>query len=665
MVAAEYHVGRFTLRPHRQLLRDGAPVPIGRKALDLLSVLAEAEGALVTKDELMAAVWPNAIVEDNAIQVHVAALRKVLGKDAELLSTAHGLGYRLAVTDGPAQAGPTAQPSASPPPARAPVSEPPVPRWRFRVLAALVVIVALAAGGYFWFRQPSGEARAAAPPTIAVLAFQPSDSSDNARLLANGLARSVASSLSRYDVTVIAASSSLQLTPAQRPQAGSLLGANFIVDGRIVSDHGKLTVSTQISDTKQNILVYSFDLQGDSALSTAVADRIATKLALSLDPSKFLDDPTQKFTASDYALIARQYDAIEHNDLPTGMRTSRELAQRFPDDGQLQANAGFAILFAARGLPPSQQAQYLKTARADIARGERLAPRSGMVYMAKGMLVNGPMALIEQERLGREAIRLSPDFAPAYNGAGDSMVEVGRVDEGVALLQRSIQLDPLSELVNAGAAQDYVHVGREPEVAQALARQQALWPNSRAIPYLIGQMATYFGTVQDTIAVAKKYPVTPEQSGIRASDIGLMRRAILTHDKALLHKSFDNCFETYGQSWHQEWDSVCLFVMVQAGALEDAFRFAELAYPDNRNLYPADDDRWLTSPPKGLDTTRLFTPKMAPFRNDPRFWSVALRTGLVNYWQTTQQWPDFCRGQLDTCKARAAEVVRGDAGHKT
>ena len=92
----EYRVGRFTLRPFRQLLDAGLPVPVGRKALELLSVLARAEGALVTKDELMAAVWPKAIVEDNAIQVHITALRKVLGPDAELLSTVHGLGYRLA-----------------------------------------------------------------------------------------------------------------------------------------------------------------------------------------------------------------------------------------------------------------------------------------------------------------------------------------------------------------------------------------------------------------------------------------------------------------------------------------------------------------------------------------------------------------------------------------
>jgi DNA-binding winged helix-turn-helix (wHTH) protein len=56
MDCREYRVGRFILQPFRQLLDGGAPVAIGRKALDLLSVLAKAEGALVTKDELMATV---------------------------------------------------------------------------------------------------------------------------------------------------------------------------------------------------------------------------------------------------------------------------------------------------------------------------------------------------------------------------------------------------------------------------------------------------------------------------------------------------------------------------------------------------------------------------------------------------------------------------------
>jgi DNA-binding winged helix-turn-helix (wHTH) protein len=98
MDCQEYRVGRFILQPHRQLLDSGIPVSIRRKALELLSVLAKAEGTLVTKDELMTAVWPNAVVEDNALQVHIASLRKLLYADAGLLRTVHGFGYRLAAT---------------------------------------------------------------------------------------------------------------------------------------------------------------------------------------------------------------------------------------------------------------------------------------------------------------------------------------------------------------------------------------------------------------------------------------------------------------------------------------------------------------------------------------------------------------------------------------
>lgn len=634
---------------------------IGRKALDLLSVLAEADGALVTKDELMAAVWPNAIVEENAIQVHVAALRKVLGADAGLLNTAHGLGYRLEVTDAA-----TAPPQALSAEADAPA--PPPQRSRPRALALFVLaVVIVAAAGYAWLRYAGTAARAQTPPTIAVLAFQPADSSDNAQLLASGLARSVASSLSRYDVTVVAASSSLQLTPAQRSQAGPLLGANFIVDGRIVSDHGKLTVSTQVSDTRKNILVYSFDVQGDASLSTQVADRIATRLALSLDPSKFLDDGARKFTATDYVLIARENAAIESGtgDVQGALTTSNALAERYPDDGELQASAGIAIDQLIGALPESQRSQFMRTARADIDRGERLAPRSGLIYFGRASLLSGPMSLTEGERLMRQSMEASPNFAPTAIGLGESMLQVGRVDEGVALVQRSTQLDPLSDLVNGKAVLLYIQAGQEAPASQGLAREEAIWPASGWIPYLSIQKAAYFGTVQDTDAVSKKYPAGPNANGTSSSDASLMRRAFLTRDKGLFRTAFSNCFKSYGQSVFQAWDDFCLFAMVQTGALDDAFRFAELAYPDTRYLYPVDDDRWLTTPPKVLSTTRLFAPKMAAFRNDPRFWQVALRTGLVNYWQTTQQWPDFCRGQLDICKARAAAVARSDTAHQT
>src|SRR5258708_4718537 len=89
-----YRFGRFELQPgKRRLLASGAPVDIGSRAFDLLVMLVEHDGRLVTKDELLEGVWPKAIVEENTLQAHVSALRKVLGRGA--IATISGWGYRF------------------------------------------------------------------------------------------------------------------------------------------------------------------------------------------------------------------------------------------------------------------------------------------------------------------------------------------------------------------------------------------------------------------------------------------------------------------------------------------------------------------------------------------------------------------------------------------
>src|SRR6185295_12824283 len=68
--------GRCQLLPHRgQLLVDGMPVHMGGRAFDVLLVLVEARGELVTKDEILSRVWSGRVVEENTLQVHVSALR--------------------------------------------------------------------------------------------------------------------------------------------------------------------------------------------------------------------------------------------------------------------------------------------------------------------------------------------------------------------------------------------------------------------------------------------------------------------------------------------------------------------------------------------------------------------------------------------------------------
>ena len=79
----------------RELRSAGVTVPLGGRAFEIVSVLVQADGELVSKNDLMDQVWPGAIVEENALQVHIAAIRKALGDDRGMLKTRFGRGYRL------------------------------------------------------------------------------------------------------------------------------------------------------------------------------------------------------------------------------------------------------------------------------------------------------------------------------------------------------------------------------------------------------------------------------------------------------------------------------------------------------------------------------------------------------------------------------------------
>lgn len=93
----EFGNSRVLLR-QRRLLAGGAPVEIGARAFDLLMVLIEADGALVTKDDLQNRIWPNVVVAPENLKVQVAALRRALGEDRRLILTDHGRGYRFTAT---------------------------------------------------------------------------------------------------------------------------------------------------------------------------------------------------------------------------------------------------------------------------------------------------------------------------------------------------------------------------------------------------------------------------------------------------------------------------------------------------------------------------------------------------------------------------------------
>src|SRR6187455_1146747 len=102
-----YRFGTVEVRPaERRVLVDGAPATLGARAFDLLVALIENRERVMSKDELMALVWPGVVVEENNLQVQVSTLRKLLG--AQAVATLPGRGYRFTLD-------PDGAPAAAPP----------------------------------------------------------------------------------------------------------------------------------------------------------------------------------------------------------------------------------------------------------------------------------------------------------------------------------------------------------------------------------------------------------------------------------------------------------------------------------------------------------------------------------------------------------------------
>ena len=94
-----YCFGPYALVPVRQLLLfKNSPVRLGGRALDILAVLVQRPGELVSKRDLLEMVWPDTVVEEGNLKVHITGLRRVLGEgpDApQYIATVVGRGYRF------------------------------------------------------------------------------------------------------------------------------------------------------------------------------------------------------------------------------------------------------------------------------------------------------------------------------------------------------------------------------------------------------------------------------------------------------------------------------------------------------------------------------------------------------------------------------------------
>ena len=127
----EFSFGAFRFIPTQQLLlHEETPVRLGGRALDILLVLVERAGELVSKKDLIAQAWPNSVVDDSNVKVHVAALRRALeagSVGADYIATVSGRGYRFVM---PVSCKSGDAPRMHAPPSSAPTHNLPAPATR-------------------------------------------------------------------------------------------------------------------------------------------------------------------------------------------------------------------------------------------------------------------------------------------------------------------------------------------------------------------------------------------------------------------------------------------------------------------------------------------------------------------------------------------------------
>lgn len=249
-----------------ETLRDaaGAPIALRPQAFAVLRYLASNPDRIVTKDELMAAIWPDVAVTDDSLVQCIGDIRRALGDEAHaVLRTVPRRGYRLVVP--------------APPPAgganRVRVS-------RLAVAVALAVVV----GGVSWWiaaqrRQP------AVTPLVAVLPFDTIADDNASHLLAAGLTEDVITDLARFPEFGVLSRSATATYGERRVDprvVGTELGADFVVEGSIARQDERVRITAQLIDADTGVFVWSNRWERAATdfflIQSEIAEEIANRL---------------------------------------------------------------------------------------------------------------------------------------------------------------------------------------------------------------------------------------------------------------------------------------------------------------------------------------------------------------------------------------------------
>jgi len=543
-MSKSYSFGQFALDPGRRTLsRASSSIFLTPKAFDILLFLVQNPKRVITREELLQAVWGDVFVEEGSLTQHISVLRKALGDDsdgARLIVTIARKGYQFAVDVTVAEEGqatalvPTAEGSLaqtqSPIEARADmaISKAPKP-WRkiAFLVASTLILVAVAYAS--WRHFAAGPPPSSQKIILAVLPFENLTGDPGKEYLADGLTEETISQLSRLNperLGVISRTSVMGYKHKdERPdQIGRDLSAQYLLENSLRESGNHMRLTIQLIQVKDQTHLWSHDydypvkdiLNIEEDVAKAVANemrlRLTSKQQIELAQSHAVNPEAFDAYLQGYYFFQRNTD----KDTDMAAKSYERATQLDPSYALAWAGLSRARKWqAVRGLIPKEQGY--RAAREAVERALALDPNLAAAHTQMGRIKQQ----VDFDWAGadasfRRAVTVEPGNPEAARLAAGSAQRLGRFDEALQLARRAVALDPLNadSWQSLGDAEYYA--GQLDESATDY--EKALELNPDVFPGNISLSRTYIvqGRAQDALSEIELIRYDPERASMHA-----------------------------------------------------------------------------------------------------------------------------------------------------
>jgi TolB-like protein/DNA-binding winged helix-turn-helix (wHTH) protein/Tfp pilus assembly protein PilF len=521
-----YDFGGFQLDTGKRLLRrlDGTPVPLTPRVFETLLYMVEHHDAVLDKERIMAAVWPDSIVEENNLAQAISKLRQVFGETPgshNYIVTVPGRGYRFVakVTEHSAEAASPANGehalTSFPEEAEAGATaerHPPGVKTAWRLAAAVSVIALIGLGAFVFIRYRSWPGAVGAPtssvparvvpsiPTpipeksVAVLPFDNLSDDRQNSFFAAGVQDEIISNLARIADLKVISRTSANLYKSGNPRnsrdIGQQLGVAHLLEGNVQRIGKRLRVNAQLikapTDTHVWAQTYDRDVADlfaiQSEIARAIADQLHAKISVA-EKRAIERPPTADLNAFDLHIRAKNlhltvgFSAKAREDLLMAADLLNQAVSHDPSFFQ-----AYCQLSQTHGLLYSYGFDHtsarLALAEAALATASRLRPDAGETHLARAWnLYVGYRdydAALGELKLARESLPNDPQI---FELTAYIQRRQGRWEESIHSLERTLELDPRNLDALHRIALRYRDLARYDEAKLALNRALAIDPN--------------------------------------------------------------------------------------------------------------------------------------------------------------------------------------------